>query len=607
MENSELISLSRTDLIAGLNDSSTQLSQFANSFKEAFVYRGAKAPAQAIAQVFGSAGSVEDFSPAAPRNSSEYHGQLLGDAAATVTHFLFLKQCGKFLSGNSGAQAIESLSLRKEFLKGAAFGFAYEGLTRPASLKEIEEKGLFRSRLENAFSGAAVFAGMNSTAAMLKNLSTTAESKGFTRIASLLENKPLIGALSGLPGGLISAESSALIKEQRHASWSEINQSVYGMGLVGFGFGHVSRFLESPSTQAAHTESFSHRAAGPALTELILSKAEQFGARVDSLMDRILGPRLQPALAFATDSFAAQPGRAKLAASEFFMTANDNNFGSASEKFTIPQEKVSASPDPRFALIFQNREFAEQQILPKIEQAQARNAVSAVVELTKSMSTAKQLEIANALRKLGYAADIFAVEGQPTELLVSWSPQFCSSIWSLESVLKGKPELSVNSLRSPSSAETAKKIAVAEEPNIVVLQQESVSTVSPAAKSVQVLPESKAEKVSEPQAVSSESSLREKLREKVVGHTSSVKAKPPSLSPEALARLKERLAARKVQSDSSSPRSGVGPLAKPPFCSPSEPTKNALAAEKLVGDNPSEKFGVVLDKSKTADARIDSA
>ncbi len=178
IENFSSSKLSQTELVAGLNDERSTLTRFAQSFADAYVYRALVAPAEAISQVINMSGSDAPRQKSNSADSAEFHGQIFGDAAAMATHLLLAKKiCGSVFPKNleaSAASKFESLSLQKEFVKGAGFGFGYQALLQPSSAEDLGTKGLVRSRLENGLAGAAVFGTMHASAGLLKNIGINA-------------------------------------------------------------------------------------------------------------------------------------------------------------------------------------------------------------------------------------------------------------------------------------------------------------------------------------------------------------------------------------------------------------------------------------------------
>ncbi len=442
-EDSTVTKLSQSELISGFDDQSSYLSRFAYSCADAYVDRAITAPIKAISQLTRSAPLATEAQPARRPDSAEYHGKLFGEAAAIATHLLVAKKLGGAILGEKvGASAIQKLeakSINREFVTGAAFGFAYEGLLTPSSEKELASKGLLRSRLETALGGAAVFGSMKATAGLMANAGIVAEAKGFKTLNTMLSNGALMGVVAGVPGGIVAAESNALIKQNRHASLDEFGESIYGMSLVGFGFCSMSRFAENNATAGSGIRnSFSEMRNGfNDFRETVSNKLGNIAQQGDALMEQLLGPKLQPAFAMQGSGMSPadyrlemRAGRTEARASKTEPTGSKRLDVSASDRQTGLGSDRIVSPGQ----IFKYQEIVQRDIIPKIQEAEQANKVTAAIQLDQRMPMKDQLGLKESLRSLGYVVELFHEQGRAPDLLISWSPLYTKKVTTLQSL-----------------------------------------------------------------------------------------------------------------------------------------------------------------------------
>ncbi len=109
----------------------------------------------------------------------------------------------------------------------AMSGLAYGALLTPT----LENEDFLSSRARNAFSSAATFMTLSTSSRALESFG--------------VKNKVLAGAASGLPAGIVSAESHSILSGKGSASGKEVLQSMYGFTIIGGGFGFAQSRIGS--------------------------------------------------------------------------------------------------------------------------------------------------------------------------------------------------------------------------------------------------------------------------------------------------------------------------------------------------------------------------
>ncbi len=175
--------------------------------------------------------------------TADWHAQQVGSAVGMLLPFMLV---GKGVRGVIGTSAEEASLMSRKAAFGMSVkeagltGFAYDAFLRPSDTTK-SNAGIGQFLLDRGTQGA-VGAGtfMTLTGASV-GLSRFAGSAAIERSAllPLLKNPIASGVLSGIPAGLFSAEASSLTKTGHLASRTELGQAVYGMSVVGGGFGVV--------------------------------------------------------------------------------------------------------------------------------------------------------------------------------------------------------------------------------------------------------------------------------------------------------------------------------------------------------------------------------
>ena len=175
--------------------------------------------------------------------SVNWHAQQVGQAAGMVPWFVGLHKGSSALVNRClgvEAKAAAGLALEKGFLKsntsveiGAS---ALSGLGYGAILSPTRHGDDFvAARLATAGSSALTFATLAGSA------------RGLTAMG--LKQPVLVGVLSGVPAGIVAAESHSLLSGNGFASGKDVAQSVYGFALIGGAFGYAQGRFERATTR----------------------------------------------------------------------------------------------------------------------------------------------------------------------------------------------------------------------------------------------------------------------------------------------------------------------------------------------------------------------
>lgn len=250
-------------------------------FIHAAAHSGVQAPIEGIAQLADRIVGTQlekrvhflDAPSEAAFGSARWHAQTLGGALGMIAPFLLtargtkmgLQSIGLTATKNSSALAAAGFAIGE----GATSGFVYDFTMRSVGANEGD---FWAARTKNGITGAATFGAMTATSVGLRAASglAAAEITGARKVIGEIT----IGGVSGVPAGLVSAESSSLLTKGRHATGAELAQSAYTMGFVG---GIMSGLHQVPGQKPA-MEASSKPSAVEALRSRLNNRATSDGA-----------------------------------------------------------------------------------------------------------------------------------------------------------------------------------------------------------------------------------------------------------------------------------------------------------------------------------------
>ncbi|CAN5175848.1 hypothetical protein BH10CYA1_BH10CYA1_39410 [soil metagenome] len=176
--------------------------------------------------------------------TADWHAQQVGSAVGMLLPFMLV---GKGVRGALGtsAEGASLMTTKAAFgmsIKEAGLtGFAYDAFLRPSDTNHTGGLGGFLlDRGTQGAVGAGTFMTLTGSSLGLRSLGGSAIER--SALLPLLKNPIVNGVLSGIPAGLFSAEAGSLTKTGHLASAQELGQSVYGMSVIGGGFGAVHGF-----------------------------------------------------------------------------------------------------------------------------------------------------------------------------------------------------------------------------------------------------------------------------------------------------------------------------------------------------------------------------
>ncbi|MBY0550036.1 MAG: hypothetical protein K2W95_22365 [Candidatus Obscuribacterales bacterium] len=274
----------------------------------AFLHSLVQSPANGLAQIVDKvAGS--NILPSiqlidAPKEqeffSRNWHAQQIGQAAGMIPWFVGLHKGGSHLLSraaglevNAAVAAMEARTAGTVALGEARLGRSatrflsaktgvevaaagLSGFTYGAALTATKpDEDFFSSRLKNAANSTATF------------MTLAASARGLE--ASGLRNQTLAGVLSGVPAGVVSAESHSLLAGKGFASGSDVAKSVYGFSIIGGGFGYMQGRAE------ARAEATTQKAKEQPLVRAARSEVSGPGDTVVAPKPEVRGPVSDPA------------------------------------------------------------------------------------------------------------------------------------------------------------------------------------------------------------------------------------------------------------------------------------------------------------------------
>jgi hypothetical protein len=209
--------------------------------------------------------------------SVDWHAQQVGSAVGMLVPFLLVGKGVKGVLGTSAMTAEEASLMSRKAVFGMSMkeagltGFTYDAAFRPSDSKNEGVGQFLMDRGKQGLIGAGTFMTLTGTSLGLSRFAGSAAVEK-SALVPLLKNPIASGIISGVPAGLFTAEANSLNKTGHLASGTEVGQSVYGMSLMGAGFGAVHA-LNTPGESG-----------GP-------SKVDAFTAKIKSTLSSARGPR----------------------------------------------------------------------------------------------------------------------------------------------------------------------------------------------------------------------------------------------------------------------------------------------------------------------------
>lgn len=253
MSEQELPGMTRSaDLLASTKSASERLLE--NPFVNAAAHSLVQGPLDAAAQVIDKTAGTNllpslRIIPDAKKSdfgSLDWFQQQVGGAVGAMPYLLALHQgsrsalSGTMLSadtkimlgagvklGSAGANQV----LRLELASAGITGFAYGGLLTPVRPEETATAGgLFAAKLRNGAVGAGTF--MTMTGSMM-GTKALAEGMQPSLLRTVMKNDIGAGVISGLPAGLMSAQSDSLLRGKGFASLKDSAEAMVGFSVIG--------------------------------------------------------------------------------------------------------------------------------------------------------------------------------------------------------------------------------------------------------------------------------------------------------------------------------------------------------------------------------------
>jgi len=287
---------------------------FVSSLLHSAAYEGLQAPIQGLAQIVDqTAGTKLDKSvtfmkaPAAAEfQSASWYGQQIGSvgklvpfiAAYAVTHKAF-SSAGLTAGTENAAKALFSKSNGIHVAETAVAGFATEAIFSPVDHtngKPLTNSEFALARMKNGTVGAVTFATLTSGMIGLRHAGMAVENQ---TLKSVLTNNAFGAAISGIPTGIVSADTHARIVEGRAATNQERVESAYSMFIVGGALGGLSRSAKIETTGIEAKSSAPKSSLLLSISERVQRKVsagyESFDNFMASVNPLLKGPEMQPA------------------------------------------------------------------------------------------------------------------------------------------------------------------------------------------------------------------------------------------------------------------------------------------------------------------------
>lgn len=221
---------------------------FAANFVRSLFDAGVQLPWNGIAQLVDRVtGKVvlpemHVVEPAKPARvwTADWCGQLLGGSVGMAASYTMTRQvCGKLLSTGPRALVGNQISAEAAFAQEVPFGAFYSSVCAPVQFGEGE---FWSARFRHGVSGGLTMGTLAGVGSGIGNKIASTESMAARHI---LGNKPVLGMLSGIPAGFVSAESSSLLSGHGFARSGDVAQTSLELALVGGTLGIAHECLPS--------------------------------------------------------------------------------------------------------------------------------------------------------------------------------------------------------------------------------------------------------------------------------------------------------------------------------------------------------------------------
>ena len=213
-----------------------------------FAYSGLQSPVAGVAQIadkllnthLETATKVLTSPNAQKFGTANWYAQQVGQGLGIGFDFLVANKTIGSLKSCLDIETAQSLTLAKSSIIGqsALAGAILEGVFTPSNPND----NLLATRLKQAVSGATTFAAMSSTSIGLNTLSHSLD-LGNDLANKAINSNLLNGFLSGIPGGLTSANASSLLNGQGLASFKSDFQSVTAYSVAGLPLSLAHTFM----------------------------------------------------------------------------------------------------------------------------------------------------------------------------------------------------------------------------------------------------------------------------------------------------------------------------------------------------------------------------
>ncbi|MBX9694296.1 MAG: hypothetical protein K2Z81_18065 [Cyanobacteria bacterium] len=228
---------------------------FCKTLGRSFAYSLLQSPTNGAVQIFDKAmkknylPEVQLIAPCAKAEfgSANWHAQQLGSAAGMLPWFVGLnKGAGLLVGGNTRVLSTfacsESLAiapLSREMAKSGLAGLAFGGVFTPS---DPLADNFVVERLKAGTTSALTFATLSGSAGVLRH-------------SSAFKSPIASGMASGVPAGIVHAESHSLLHGKGLASGRELTESVYGFVVIGGAFGAGHQYIAArQNARTSHAE-----------------------------------------------------------------------------------------------------------------------------------------------------------------------------------------------------------------------------------------------------------------------------------------------------------------------------------------------------------------